>query len=659
MTPERIRELSRAAGPDILADAPPAHDARWLYAPGDFAAATIARLVREGFAANRNVHYATNFAAPRTGVRFTAAPAGERVEFVTHGSAHIEVDGVAIGSQAGAAPADGAPDPSVARRGHSPGETQARRVVAVPAGSREIAITVSAEPDEAASIAVISGPAAWLADGEPADERDGTLAAAPHETGEPLQRVALSYDGELYDTGVPVLGRPVIECDAEPVVRTGESRAEALSEDAHESRHDVVRRDDGRWTTRHPLGFRYLHFDHMPVKAYVEAQVRPAPRRGAFASSDPRLDRIWATSAYTLRASMQRLTIDGIKRDRMPWVGDQALALLSNAFAFGDPRILVDGLEALGRPAEGYANGISDYSLWWIVAARLLGRFHGVASPRLTDTAAAIMRGLAEMCDDEGVFRPRSFESDFADSSAGAIFIDWGMSVDEGAMPTALQMLWHWALRSISELTGEAHWDGLADRIRETLIARAWDPERRRWNKNLDGRPIACSYADAFAVLGDVARGADTYSSGYTLDDARAMGTPFMAGFGLLALAEVGGSTDVVAGVRERWQPMLDLGATAFWEEGVTDASPWEMYGRSFGKSLCHGWASAPAFLLPLTVLGIEPLADGWREVRVRPRLGALEWAAAVVPTPLGDLTVEAGAAGVRIDAPDGMTIRR
>jgi hypothetical protein len=60
-----------------------------------------------------------------------------------------------------------------------------------------------------------------------------------------------------------------------------------------------------------------------------------------------------------------------------------------------------------------------------------------------------------------------------------------------------------------------------------------------------------------------------------------------------------------------------------------------------------------------MTVLGIEPLADGWREVRVRPRLGALEWAAAVVPTPLGDLTVEAGAAGVRIDAPDGMTIRR
>lgn len=632
MTPERIRELSRAAGPDILADAAPAGGTRWLYAPGDFASAVIARLVREGFAANRNVHYATNFAAPRARVRFSAALDGGSVEIAARGSAALEIDG--------------APQPAAGR-------------ISPPAGAREIVVTVTADPGAAAALAVIEGPAAWFADGEPADVRDGSADTAPHTSGEPVQRVSLTHDGELFDTGVPVLGRPVIDSDAEPIVRTGESRAEALSDDEHESRHDVVRRADGRWTTVHPLGFRYLRIDHMPLEAYVEAQVRPAPRRGAFVSSDPRLDRIWATSAYTLRASMQRLTLDGIKRDRMPWVGDQALALLSNAYAFGDAGILVDGLDALGRPGEGYANGISDYSLWWVVAARQLRRFHGVDSPRLTATAEEIVRGLAEMCDDDGVFRPRSFESDFADSSAGAIFIDWGMSVDEGLMPTALQMLWHWALRSVAELTGESRWDALADRIRATLIARAWDPVRRRWNKNLDGGAVACSYADAFAVLGDIARGDDSYASGYALDDARLMGTPFMAGFGLLALAETGGSADVVAGVRERWQPMLDLGAATFWEEGVSDASPWEMYGRPFGKSLCHGWASAPAFLLPMAILGVEPLADGWREVRVRPRLGELDWVAAVIPTPLGDLTIEANADGVRIDAPDGMTVRR
>lgn len=647
MTPERIREISRAAGPDILSDAAPAHEARWLYAPGDFAAATIARLVREGFAANRNVHYAQNFAEPRAGVRFTAAPAGEQVEFVARGSVRVEVDGTPLAPRAGVLSALG--------RG-----TVASHVVAVPAGAREIAITVASEPGEAASLAIASGPAAWLADGEPADARDGSFDTAPHCTGEPVQRLALARDGELFDTGIPVLGHPVVVSDTEPVLRTGESRDEALSGEEHESRHDVVRRPDGSWTTAHPLGFRYLRVSHMPETAYVEAQVRPASRRGAFASSDARLNRIWATSAYTLRASMQRLTLDGIKRDRMPWVGDQALALLSNAYAFGDPSILVDGLEALGRPVEGYANGISDYSLWWVVAARQMARFHGIASLRMAENAEALMTDLAAMCDEEGVFRPRSFASDFADSAAGAIFIDWGMRVDEGSMPTALQMLWHWALRSAADLTGSACWSELADRVRETLIARAWDTERRRWNKNLDDRSVACCYADAFAVLGDIARGDDTYASGYTLADARLMGTPFMAGFGLLALLDAGGSDEVVAGVRERWQPMLDMGTATFWEESYSpDGSPWEMYGRPFGKSLCHGWASGPAFLLPMAVLGVAPVADGWAEVRVRPELGDLDWAAAVIPTPLGDLYVEADTEGVRVDAPSGMTIRR
>ena len=307
MNAERILDISRAAGPDILSDAAPKHEANWLYAPGDFAAATIARLVREGFAANRHVHYAQNFAAPRESVCFTAS-VSESVEFVACGSVRVEVDGVTTVANAGSA-------------WH----------VDVPEGSREIAITVTAEPGEAATLAVVSGPSEWLADGEPADARGGSFGLAPHRTGEPVQRVSLTFDGELYDTGVPVLGRPVIASDTEPTVTTGESRDEALASEGHESRHDVIRRADGLWSTVHPLGFRYLRISHMPDEAYVEAQVHPVAHRGAFASSDPALDTIWATAAYTLRASSQVLTLDGIKRDRMPWVGDQALALLSKA----------------------------------------------------------------------------------------------------------------------------------------------------------------------------------------------------------------------------------------------------------------------------------------------------------------------------------------
>ena len=62
---------------------------------------------------------------------------------------------------------------------------------------------------------------------------------------------------------------------------------------------------------------------------------------------------------------------------------------------------------------------------------------------------------------------------------------------------------------------------------------------------------------------------------------------------------------------------MLDKGALIFWEafdpdeedKGITS-----FYDRPYGRSLCHAWSAGPCQLLPETVLGICPIADGWRE---------------------------------------------
>ena len=56
--------------------------------------------------------------------------------------------------------------------------------------------------------------------------------------------------------------------------------------------------------------------------------------------------------------------------------------------------------------------------------------------------------------------------------------------------------------------------------------------------------------------------------------------------------------------------------------------------GAPFGRSRCHAWAAGPAAILPEAVLGLRPLDDGWSRFTVRPDLGDLEWAAAVVPAP-------------------------
>jgi hypothetical protein len=58
------------------------------------------------------------------------------------------------------------------------------------------------------------------------------------------------------------------------------------------------------------------------------------------------------------------------------------------------------------------------------------------------------------------------------------------------------------------------------------------------------------------------------------------------------------------------------------------------MYGRPFGKSLCHAWGASPICLLGKYYLGIRPLAPGYQKFLVKPNLGGLKWIEGEVPVP-------------------------
>ena len=76
-------------------------------------------------------------------------------------------------------------------------------------------------------------------------------------------------------------------------------------------------------------------------------------------------------AAYTLRLCMRDVTVDGLKRDRLPWVGDLHLSLITNAFAFAEHRLFLRTLLAIYHPHPGEANfsGIFDFTLFWVIAA--------------------------------------------------------------------------------------------------------------------------------------------------------------------------------------------------------------------------------------------------------------------------------------------------
>ena len=65
------------------------------------------------------------------------------------------------------------------------------------------------------------------------------------------------------------------------------------------------------------------------------------------------------------------------------------------------------------------------------------------------------------------------------------------------------------------------------------------------------------------------------------------------------------------------------------------------MYGRPYGKSLCHAWGASPIYLIGKYFLGVRPTKPGYEEYEVRPALGNLKRMQGSVPTPFGEVNVK------------------
>jgi hypothetical protein len=78
------------------------------------------------------------------------------------------------------------------------------------------------------------------------------------------------------------------------------------------------------------------------------------------------------------------------------------------------------------------------------------------------------------------------------------------------------------------------------------------------------------------------------------------------------------------------------------------------MYGRPYGKSLCHAWGASPVYLMGKFYLGVKPTKPGYAEYKVCPTLGGLEWMEGEVPTPFGKVYVKMDARKVTVRSDGG-----
>jgi len=394
-------------------------------------------------------------------------------------------------------------------------------------------------------------------------------------------------------------------------------------------------------------GFRFLRVDlvsedvEVPLVAVrAVSRYRDIPYIGSFKCNDERINKIWETGAYTVHLNMQDYLWDGIKRDRLVWIGDMHPEVMTVGTVFGNHEVVRKSLDYVrdGTPATSWMNGICSYSLWWIIIHHHLYWYYGdkeylsAQKTYLTELLRNVMKNI------DG--NKEAYKS--------GRFIDWPTNDNPDAIHAGLQALTVRAMEAGSELAGWLSNPALAKECRDAATnLRTYVPDNK-------GNKEAAALLAIEGMLD-----AKTAHDIIVKDGAKDF-TSFMGYYMLEALAKNGSYADALDLISEYWGRMLDLGATTFWEDfnymdsknaaRIDEFVPEEKFdihadGGAYcyvglRHSFCHGWASGPTAWLSQHILGVEPASPGFKTVRIRPHLGNLKWVEGDFPTPYGIIHV-------------------
>ncbi len=495
--------------------------------------------------------------------------------------------------------------------------------------------------------------------------------------------ILLDFGKEIYG-GIEIAA--AIRGDKKPVkvrIRLGESATEAMSDCIDNSIPGM-----GSATNDHSLrdytielpwlgtvevgnsGFRYARIDlldkdvELPIRS-VRAifRYRDIPYLGSFKSDNERLNKIWETGAYTVHLNMQEYLWDGIKRDRLVWLGDVHPEVMTINNVFGDQDVVRKSLD-FGRdttPLPGWMNGMSSYSLWWIITHRdfylyngdleYLKEQHGYLSELIKQITSKIDSNGKEKLD-------------------GGRFLDWPTSENPEVIHSGLQALMLITMEAGKDISVWLNDKLLEDKCSEAIkLLNSHKPPSHNNKQAASLLSLAGMMPTEQASKVILKNGADDFAT-------------FYGYYMLEALAKDGKYSEGIDVITDYWGAMLDLGATTFWEnfnynerfnavaiDQLPDESKFNIHSDGgdycyigLRASLCHGWASGPTSWLTNHVLGIQVIEPGCKVLRISPNLGDLNFVEGSFPTPFGIVKVKHikqadGSVVSDIDAPEGIRL--
>ena len=417
---------------------------------------------------------------------------------------------------------------------------------------------------------------------------------------------------------------------------------------------EIVEVQPGEVSLSVPTGMRYVaifvlgeigsQFDLDVVCESIGARVEQV---GTFRCDDDEINRIYETSFHTNRLCHQLALWDGIKRDRLPWAYDLYLAARASYPLWKDFSVLKRSLIELGdTPERTWINGLPDYTLWWFVSIweYLLHRSDPEFAEKLKPAIQRHADWVGKNVDEDGFLKPKHG------------FIDWvPMTAEESRL----------ALHCVYVIAGNAL-RNISNAMPHLELTFDWPIPNIPEEQFLKASPVITKVLGILA--GYVSRTkAVEFLNTYHLEDPISPSSAYLLAclYADFDMPEKGLSI-----IRSLWGGMLDRGATSFWETVRCDypedfhkhLTTFKGYGE-YRISLCHAWSSTPVEWFSRRLLGVNPVASGYREVEIAiwppENMNRCE---GTVSTPFGPISVSwirrsDGQIVVKTDVPEGVRI--
>lgn len=484
--------------------------------------------------------------------------------------------------------------------------------------------------------------------------------------------------GKEYSGGIRIFTKHIAD-NASIRIRFGESVGETCSDigykgatNDHSPRDFVVKVPHLSDLTFGQTGFRFVRIDfsgeYWQLRNIVAAVDNDEREEiGTFKCDDELVNQIWETAAYTLRLNLHNgLFWDGVKRDRLCWIGDAYPEAKAAYCLYENPEEVKNTLDFIMETTTGddWCCGHPTYNLWFILIVCEKYIYDGDKNNahKYEQFILNSLNRFNSLVDEDGT------------THLPFNFIDWPSHYNGGdgeelikkddetvGVSYLIKLTAQKAIELYKELGNKEIVDVSNELIRKinnsTLVVKKF--------KQIAALGVACGEEkDKLDVLlKNGAHGLSTFQSYFILG----------------ALAHFGKYDEALDYFKEYYGAMLSVGSTTFWEDFDLEwldncsridempvAGKKDIHG-DYGKfcysgyrhSFCHGWSAGVIPYIVENIVGLKQI-DSTHFV-FKPHMSSIKSIDCTVPTIKGLITISLkikdGEIISKVNKPEGIFI--